>query len=63
MDTVGLGDGLSVPKQVFTEATDDPEGVFALVDFDGIFGLAYVGIAINDVTPVLYNMKRRNLVS
>jgi len=29
---------LFVDDQTFTEATDDPEDVFALTDFDGIFG-------------------------
>ncbi len=61
-ETIGLGEELTVPGQVFAEATDDPDGVFALTDFDGIFGLGYSGIAMHDVTPILYNMKRQQLV-
>ncbi len=47
---------LRVDGQIFTEATDDPEGIFALTDFDGIFGLGYRGISILEVTPVMYNL-------
>ncbi len=61
-DVIGLGGGLSAPNQVFTEATDDPEGIFALTDFDGIFGLGYLAISIKSVPPVLYTLKKHRLV-
>ncbi len=61
-ETVGLGGSLAVPDQVFAEATDDPDGVFALTEFDGIFGLGYDGIAMHNVMPVLYNMHKQSIV-
>ena len=61
-DTIHLSKGLAVPGQVFAEATDDPEGIFALTNFDGILGLAFERIAIAKVRPVLYNMFFRRLI-
>ena len=31
------------------QATADPEGIFSLTDFDGIFGLGYSGISVQEV--------------
>ena len=53
---------LKVPGQVFTEATQDPEGIFALTDFDGILGLGFQGIAVLGITPVMYSMTHQHLV-
>ena len=36
-----MANGLEVKGQTFAEAVSDPEGIFALTDFDGIFGLGY----------------------
>ncbi len=47
---------------MFAEATDDPEGVFSLTEFDGILGLGYVAIAVMEVTPALYNMYQQELI-
>ncbi|XP_073822206.1 lysosomal aspartic protease-like [Musca autumnalis] len=60
-DTVTI-EGLEIKKQVFAAATDEPGDTFAYAPFDGLMGMAYKEIAVDDVTPPWYNMISQGLV-
>jgi len=40
------GEGLELHEQIFTEAVEDPDEIFASADFDGLLGLAYKAISV-----------------
>jgi len=61
-DTLQLG-GLTIAKQVFTEATGLPGLSFAVGKFDGILGLAFQSISVDNVVPPWYNIVAQNLVA
>ncbi|MCO5584277.1 hypothetical protein L7F22_038201 [Adiantum nelumboides] len=61
-DSVTVGD-LEVSNQKFMEATKKPGLTFMLAKFDGILGLGFQEIAVDNVTPVWYNMLDQELVS
>lgn len=60
-DTVTIGD-LSVPGQVFAEATKEPGIAFIAAKFDGILGLGFKEISVNRITPLWYNIMDQQLV-
>ncbi|KAL7736820.1 hypothetical protein ACLKA6_015661 [Drosophila palustris] len=55
--------GLSVSNQTFAEATDMPGPIFLAAKFDGIFGLAYRSISIQNIKPPFYALMEQNLLA
>lgn len=60
-DTLLFGD-LTIPKQDFAEATNEPGLAFAFGKFDGILGLAYDTISVNKIVPPIYNAIDKGLL-
>ena len=60
-DNLRLGD-MTVEKQDFGEATEEPGLAFAFGRFDGILGLGFDTISVDRVTPPFYNMISQGLI-
>eukprot|EP01025_Chloroclados_australasicus_P041844 TRINITY_DN4463_c0_g1_i1.p1 TRINITY_DN4463_c0_g1~~TRINITY_DN4463_c0_g1_i1.p1 ORF type:complete len:512 (-),score=63.34 TRINITY_DN4463_c0_g1_i1:362-1840(-) len=60
-DDVTIGD-VTIPQQTFAEATNEPGIAFILAKFDGILGLGFPEISVDDVTPPFISMVQQNLV-
>ncbi|KAL9378799.1 hypothetical protein Peur_027281 [Populus x canadensis] len=60
-DNVQVGD-LVVKDQVFVEATKEGSLSFLLGKFDGILGLGFQEISVENVVPLWYNMMQQDLV-
>ncbi|EDW61387.1 lysosomal aspartic protease [Drosophila virilis] len=60
-DTVRVA-GLEITNQTFAEATEMPGPIFLAAKFDGIFGLAYRGISIQNIKPPFYAVMEQNLL-
>lgn len=60
-DTLAIDD-LHVKNQLFAEATSEPGLAFAFGKFDGILGLGYDTISVNDIPPPFYNLIDQGLL-
>lgn len=60
-DVVEIGD-LKIKHQDFAEATSEPGLAFAFGRFDGILGLGYDTISVNQIVPPFYNMVNQGLL-
>ncbi|KAL2805568.1 cathepsin D preproprotein, partial [Daubentonia madagascariensis] len=54
--------GVKVERQVFGEATKQPGITFIAAKFDGILGMAFPRISVNNVLPVFDNLMQQKLV-
>ncbi|OMJ70243.1 hypothetical protein SteCoe_31827 [Stentor coeruleus] len=61
-DTVTWG-GAKVTNQVFGEVTSEQGTSFAVAKFDGILGMAWQTISVDNVTPVFQNLFTQGVVS
>jgi len=57
-DTVTIGD-VSVPNQLFAEATNEPGLAFKIGKMDGIMGMAWQSIAVNGIRPAWYDIVQK----
>ncbi|CAD7000162.1 unnamed protein product [Ceratitis capitata] len=61
MDTVNVS-GLIITNQTFAIATSEPGDTFVDSAFDGILGMAFQQIAVDNVVPPFYNMYTQGLI-
>jgi hypothetical protein len=60
-ETLTFGD-LQVPNQVFAEATNLPGAAFSAGKFDGILGMAFPSISVDNVKPPVQNMLEQKII-
>ena len=54
--------GAEIKDQVFAEATKVPGKAFIAAKFDGLLGLGYQEISVDNVVPPFYNMYTEHLI-
>ena len=54
--------GVCVDDQLFFEATDEPGVAFLAAKFDGILGLGFTSLAVNNIPTVFDNMIAQGVV-
>jgi len=62
IDTIKMGGDLVIPNQTFGEAVAEPGITFVAAKFDGILGLGYQTISVNNVLPPFQNAWNQGLV-
>ncbi|XP_017490734.1 PREDICTED: lysosomal aspartic protease-like [Rhagoletis zephyria] len=60
-DTVSIS-GLAITGQTFAVATSEPGDTFVYSAFDGILGMGYQTIAVDNVVPPFYNLYSQGLI-
>ncbi|XP_014095013.2 lysosomal aspartic protease [Bactrocera oleae] len=60
-DTVNVA-GLNIQNQVFAQAMLEPGTQFVNANFDGILGMAFQSIAVDNVVPPFYNIWSQGLI-
>uniref|UniRef100_W8C4H1 Lysosomal aspartic protease n=1 Tax=Ceratitis capitata TaxID=7213 RepID=W8C4H1_CERCA len=60
-DTVTVN-GLAITDQTFGVATSEPGNTFVDSEFDGILGMGFQQIAVDNVVPPFYNMYTQGLI-
>lgn len=60
-DTVRVGN-IVVENQVFAEVVTEVDNSFTQLGFDGVLGMGFQSLAVDDVTPVFNNMWSQKLV-
>ncbi|KAI0373777.1 aspartic peptidase A1 [Pilatotrama ljubarskyi] len=60
-DVLTIGD-LTVEHQDFAESTEEHGLAFAFSKFDGVLGLAYNALSVNQLVPPFYNMINQGLI-
>ena len=54
--------GLKIKDVTFAEATSEPGLAFIIAQFDGILGMGFQTIAVDNVRPPFYLMMDQNLI-
>jgi len=58
-DTVNFA-GIDIPKQQFAESVNEPGDTFTDAPFDGILGMGYDTISVNNIVPPFYSLVNSN---
>jgi cathepsin D len=62
IDNVCIAQDICAEQQTFTESTKEPGLSFVAAKFDGILGMGYPQIAVNNITPVFNTLMKQQKV-